>query len=499
MVKGSVSVFFTMILVSVMCLIFTMGECIRLYELQSFAQEYTDMAVESAFSEYNPYLWTNYRILAVDMAYGSDTTGPEIMEQKTLDYCKYNSDVESGFNYSRLFAENCEVKRYACLTDKNGAGVIKLGVQAAKDGMAGQVIDELQGKIDSINGIEKISVEDKVNSGKNSLNSALAEQARKRKEAEEDHDPKTEPEDYPDPARLEDNPLNAFDILKESLSKGFLSTVSNPDKISDSTINIDVVPSHRQLLGGNMDFEEGSSLVNKALFIDYLMSNYSYFGHDLKHDGLNYEVEYLLSGKGSDVQCLTSVVEQILLVREGANYLTIVQNPALNGQAAAVAKAMAGFSMNPAIVEVVKYAVIGAWAYAEAILDVRLLLSGGKLVSVKNVDQWTSDVWHLSNVANVNFKAKDCLSGVGYKEYLIGFLALRSNEKIAMRALDIMENALNSTADYKDVKVDNMLWAADVEITYSAKEMFLSLFSGGKVHQGQVGEYYFVRDKQMSY
>ena len=457
------------------------------------------MAVESAFSEYNPYLWTNYKILAVDMGYGSDVIGPGMLSQKAVDYCKYNANVDSGGNYARLLAETCEVTRYACLTDKNGAGVLKLGVQATKDGMAGQIIDEIQGKIDSINGIEKVPVEEKVKSGKNSLDSAKAEQARKREEAEEDHNPDTDPEDYPNPPQLEDDPLDAFYILKESLSKGFLSTVTNADKLSGATIDVDASPSHRKLLKGNMDFEEGSSVVDKALFIDYLISNYSYFGHDLKHDGLDYEVEYLLSGKESDAQCLTSVVEQILVIREGANYLTIIQNPSLNSQAAAVAQAMAGFSMNPAVVEAVKYAVIGAWAYAEATLDMRLLLSGGKVAPIKTVEQWTSDVWHLSNVANINFKAKDCGTGTGYKEYLIGFLALRSNAKLSMRALDIMENALNTTKDYRAVKVDNMLWAADIEMTYSAKEMFLSLFAGGNVRRGQVGEYYFVRNKQMSY
>ena len=88
MLKGSLSVFFAMILSVVMCLIFTMSECIRLYCLTDNSKEFTDMAAYSAFSEFNPYLWSNYKILAVDLGYGTDTVGPEIMNQKTLDYCK---------------------------------------------------------------------------------------------------------------------------------------------------------------------------------------------------------------------------------------------------------------------------------------------------------------------------------------------------------------------------------------------------------------------------
>ena len=54
--KGSLTVFIALIMAAVMTLIFTMAECIRAYELQDFSSEFTDMAVESAFSEYNPYL-----------------------------------------------------------------------------------------------------------------------------------------------------------------------------------------------------------------------------------------------------------------------------------------------------------------------------------------------------------------------------------------------------------------------------------------------------------
>ena len=244
-----------------------------------------------------------------------------------------------------------------------------------------------------------------------------------------------------------------------------------------------------------MDVEEGEGIIDKALFIDYLMTNYSYFGNDLKHDGLKYEVEYLLSGKETDPQCLASVVEQILLVREAANYTTIMQTPALKTQATAAAEAMAGFTMNPAIIEAVKYAVIGAWAYAEATLDVRLLLAGGKIAPIKNLDQWTSDVWHLSNFLDVNCKAKTSETGISYKDYLIGFLTLNSNNTLAMRACDVMENALNATDDYKNVKVDNMAFAADVTITYAADEMFMSLLDS----RNTVGEYSLSKHKYISY
>ena len=151
--------------------------------------------------------------------------------------------------------------------------------------------------------------------------------------------------------------------------------------------------------------------------------------------------------------------------------------------------------MNPAIIEAVKYAVIAAWAYIESTLDVRLLISGGKVPLIKNLDQWTSDVWHLSNFLDVNCKAKPSETGISYKDYLVGFLTLNSNNTLAMRACDVMENALNATEDYKDVKVDNMAFAADVTITYAADEMFMSLIDSSNT----VGEYSLSKHKYISY
>lgn len=497
MVKGSISVFFTFILASVMCLVFTMGECIRIYELQNLAQEYMDMAVESAFSEYNPYLWANYKILAIDLGYGSANEGPGMMEQKIIDYCRCNSNIENGLNYARLEPEACSIDKYALLTDESGIGIIELGVKATKENMAAEIIDGIQGHIDKVNNIEKIPVEEKATAGKNSLNNAKAELAAKKRAAAEDNDPRTNPGDYPDPAVVEDNPLDAFDILKESFAKGILATVTDTEKLSDVSTEVEELPSHRKLMKGNLDYEEGTSIVDKALFIDYLMNNYSYFGQDRKHDGLKYEVEYLVSGKETDPQCLASVVEQILLVREAANYTTIMKSDSMKLQAQGMAETLAGFSMNFAVIEAVRYAVIAAWAYAEATLDVRLLLSGGKVPVVKTPEQWTSDLLHLSNVGNVSFKAKNCDDGIEYKDYLIAFLALRNNEKLALRAIDIMENALNSTEDYKEIKMDNMLWAGDIELAFSAEELFLSLLSEHK--RGESGRYNLVKNRYMSY
>lgn len=490
--KASLTVFVALILTAVMTLLFTMSECIRLYELNDFGQQFTDMAVESAFSEYNPYLWSNYKILAVDLGYGTDVTGPSIFQQKLLDYAKFNAYIEEGSNFARLNPAGATINHYSLLTDGNGEAVVMLGMKAAKDDIAAQIIDGIQGHSDAINGIEKVSVESKASEGASALDNAKRELEEKKANADNDDDPNTSSADYPEIEEVEDNPLDAFKVMKEALSKGFLSTVVDTNAVSDKEWDKAALPSKRSLNKGTAELSNGSGIADKALFIDYVLANYSRYDLDKKHDGMKYEVEHLIAGKGSDSQNLAAVVGELLLIREAANYATICNSGVLLSQARGVAATLS--SVNPAIEPVVEAAVIAAWAYIESVLDVRLLLSGGTVSLKKSADEWTSDVLHLSSFINVNAKAKQCKGGISYEKYLIGLLAIKSNKTLGMRACDVMETALNSTEDYKNVKADNLMFYADVNMDYSADEMFLSLLDGGKT-QG----YTITKQSQMSY
>ncbi len=493
--RGSLTIFLSLVMVAVMTLLFAMSECIRVVAIGNMAQEYTDMALESAFSEYNPYLWTNYKILAIDLGYGTENIGPGIFEGKVAEYAECNSNIEEGYNYCRLAVADCQASNYGLITDGNGQVVVNLGIQAAKDGLGEQVVDSLLGQIDSLNGIEKVEAEKEADSGKRDLDNARRENAEAKYRADTDKDPNTSSADYPDPGSVEDDPFNAYQTFKDAMSKGILSLIVDTNSLSDVNLTSSDLPSARSNNVGNLEVSGGDGPVDKALFLDYLITNYSRYNGEIKHDGLQYEIEYLISGNESDVQNLASVVEQIFLVREAANYRAILNNDLLEGQAAAVADILAGFTMNYAIIRAVKYALIGLWAFAESILDLRQILAGGKVPLIKNVDQWTSDLYGLSQIADINFKAKESDNGIGYTEYLLGLLALKSNSTLGMRAIDVMENALSQTEDYKDVKMDNMLYAASVSIGFSSNEMLTSLLDSSKEGSG----YYFSKKRLMTY
>ena len=470
--KGSLTVFFALIMTSVLTLMLAMAECIRIYELNGFAREYTDMAIESAFSEYNPYLWKNYRILALD-------TDIDVLQQKVIEYCNANSNGMTGTNFGRLIADEAIVDKYGLLTDESGQGVKYLGIKAAKGSLAAQTVEKLKTNEKNLKSIPSSSVREQAENAKASLNNAKAslEEAKR----------SNPQEDYPEPEEVEDNPLDAFSMMKEALAKGVLSVVVPAGKLSDKSIKLEEMPSHRVLNKGDASYEMDLNIVDQALFIDYLLTNFAYYG-GANSDGLNYEIEYLINHKASDAENLAAVVTELLALREGANFATITSNDIMRDQANAIAHTLAAFTMNEAIIEAVAVGIMAAWAFIESVLDVRLLLAGGKVPVIKTLDDWTSDVYHLSSFLDVSKKAKETKNGISYRDYLMGFLAIVPDKSLSIRACDVMEVALNSTEDYKNSKMDNMIFMADFTMGFIENELFIDS-----------GSYLLEKKKSISY
>lgn len=495
MKKASLSVFFSMILVVTMTLVFTLNECVRAYELAYFAKLATTSAAESTFAEYNAYLWEKYKILALDMGYGKAEGGISSVERRMASYAEANVNPAEGMTYARMYTDKATAKEYSILTDDDGAGVVYQGVRATKEGLLIDVLENVSSNIKDIENIEESDVDSKVNEGERQLSQAKEELRRKREEAENDDDPNTNPEDYPEPEEVEDNPLDAFNRMKQSAAKGMLATViSDPGIISEEKMDKSLSPSGRALAEGNYTTSVDNNLIDKALFAEYLVQTYGFYT-DLKgHDGVKYELEYLVSGNEIDSENLESVVMKLMAVREGANFATIMKNESLKAQAGVLAATLTSFQ--PELYEVVKVAIIAAWAYVESTLDVRLLLKGGKVPIMKDVSQWTSDVAHLSSFLNVNKTAKETQKGISYKEYLLGLIALTPQSELGIRCCDVMENALHTQEDYVNVKMDNMIYRGVFELEYSANELFLSLFDNSSTDNSQ---YSFVRKKEISY
>lgn len=141
----------------------------------------------------------------------------------------------------------------------------------------------------------------------------------------------TESEDL---AELEENP---FQCLEQIERTGILSVAMPKDMpLSGRQIDLDLQASKRSLQTGRGKFpmrKNTDKAKEKLLFNEYIMQNFTqaskeniseYPDSDEKNRSLDYEIEYIISGKSSDKENLESVVTKIFFIRMALNYVYLM-------------------------------------------------------------------------------------------------------------------------------------------------------------------------------
>ena len=149
----------------------------------------------------------------------------------------------------------------------------------------------------------------------------------------------------------------------------------------------------------------------------------------------------------SDRENLETVASKLLMVRFVPDYAYIQTDPEKKAEAEAAALTLCTVIGLPELAEGAAQGILLAWAYGEAIMDIRTLISGGKVPLVKNAEDWKLSLSGLMQLgsAGENVAAdsgKDMESGLAYREYLRMLLFLKSQDEVGMRTLDMVEQNL---------------------------------------------------------
>lgn len=204
-----------------------------------------------------------------------------------------------------------------------------------------------------------------------------------------------------------------------------------------------------------------------------------------KHRALDYEIEYIIGGKDSDRKNLKAVVNQLLLLREAANVAYLETNPDKNQKIQAVATVISTAIAQPELIPVLKQSLIAAWAYAESVSDVRLLLDGQSVALIKTDAQWHTD---LQNLGSGSGKVKQ-EKGQDYEDYLQILLWKTPEKTMAYRCMDLMEMNEN-------IKMDNMILQMECSYSYEASPLFVSFCTIGKA---PFKKYEFTQNRTVTY
>ena len=210
---------------------------------------------------------------------------------------------------------------------------------------------------------------------------------------------------------------------------------------------------------------------DRVMVLEYIGKHFSDYTEPGKGD-LTYEMEYILCGKDTDKKNLESSIERLMRMREAANVAHIIADREKLNQTLMIATSLAGFSGNPAVVKIVQIGVVAAWAYVESILDLRTLLSGGKISLIKSAAEWTTDLKKLGEIVTGEGKARECKNGLSYQAYIKQLLFAMKEKKMAYRMMDIMELAMQKEQNGKNARMDHMIDNMICELRFEAKPLF---------------------------
>lgn len=477
MQKGSITIFFSLVLVSMCSLLFSSIETLRVMSMKIESRAITQGALASAFSEYNAGMWDTYGILALDGCYGATGTGVNQIEERMMTFAWDNCESqkkrsEATTDFLHLNPTTSQLTNYMLLTDANAYPFVRQGVEKAKSQLTEKALEEIKQYVLQIEALEgeAVDVDKDIAAAEEAMENAedyktddKDKQVKKTKTVADGGEGK-------DISSEEVNPISLYKTIKEN---GWLALVLDQTTVSGKTINTADLVSTRKIEQGTIKISaDNNNVVDTLLFEWYLLENYSLFGKEKEGRCLDYEVEYIIAGKASDKENLENVVMRIMALREIENLATILSNPPMMQQAYEIAIAIAGVTVSPTVITLVQLAIVAVWAFVESILDLRTLLSGGKVPLIKTYEQWTSNLQNLGQCLSSSVKAKESETGMTYEYYLAAFLFLLNKSKRNMRPLDVMEKTIQMQEDYANVKMDHMVCEAEMTMIYEGSPVF---------------------------
>lgn len=400
-VRGEITAFLSLIFVLLVSFILALVESSVIQTSKNQKRMDVDRALYSVFGEYQKDLLEDYDIFAFDMSYGSG----KFEEKLLLDRIAY---------YGSLGMEQ-EITDLQLLTDNGG--------QAFRE----QVLAYMESK-DGIDLIQNLT----------GLSEKWEEQAINGEAVSQEIDQLL--------GQNEEILPEEFDGITEAKKSGLLSLVLPKSFIlSSKAVNPEELLSVRTKETGWGSFPQRSNtggLEGKLLFEQYILET---FGSATEPHGkdrnLDYEIEYMISGKNSDEENLRSVVRQLFCFRLAMNYVYLLSDAKKQGEVEVMALALAAVALHPEAAEGLKQILLLLWCFGESVMDLRALLSGKRIALMKTEETWQLSLASVFRIGSGEdeMEGMDAEGGMTYMQYLQILLFMKGEEELTMRTLDRIE------------------------------------------------------------
>lgn len=357
--------------------------------------------------------------------------------------------------------------------------------------------------------------------------------------------------DYSTLVLTKDEDNNPLDKINSCLQDGLISLVLDPKTISECSLTSEALPSQIHALEkeetapfdfisffmkssiGNKDtgakeyFESAGAesgavsitgkeinwLAESLLFQEYLKEHFVTYlkeGENLKSrkpSALTYEQEYLLFGKQSDKENLSSVITRIVLLRSASDFVCLLKDRAKCGEAKLAAASLVGFTGLPILVGITQAIILLIWAFAEALVDTCALLQGKEVeIFKKNIILNFTDLFLLnrtfiqkkaSQMSKLSQTGKSDLLSMSFQDYIKIFLLFKKKETLAYRSMDLIQENLRLRYD-ENFSFQNCLFGFKVSSDFIMKPKFIA-FPFMEKYTGKVKGYVYHTEASYSY
>ena len=462
--KASITVFLSLLTILFIGFIMAMTEHARLFGLRKRLTSATDSAMDSLFSMYDRDLLDEFDLMLLNEMNLQDNKNMQDV-LKTYLTMNLNSKPDhlllSGNLYKGTNVE-IEIENSVSVIENEGELFARSVLEFMKYRTLGIAFEKVQEQLEDLK------------KGEDAKTEAEKEKDQEKESFDEQFSEKTKAEKKQYEEVLEESWLDKIEKLKED---GWLNFVLPFDQAASGyVVTAGDLPSKWRTVNFTWYHSAINEIEENFLFTEYLLEHCRCFTSSQKTKGMAYELEYVLNGKASDKENLKSTVNSLLLMREGLNLFSALKEPVLSSQAETAATALVGWTGVYPAVKLTQFAMIAGWSFAESIIDVRTLLSGGCVPIIKNAENWTLSLSQIGDFldGDLFLTAKD-EEGLAYEGYLRLLLYAKGRSDRRYYTMDVIQ--LRMRERNPDFSMADCLGAIEVCSKMTASPLFYR-FSG---------------------
>lgn len=427
-VKGSVTIVLALSMFGFLMLCLVLVEGTRVYYVRTKTMQALELAEFSILSEYQKELFDQYGVFFLDLDYEQGKEQRAVLEQRAEKYLSSNAE--------EVHTKSLRASSFRRATDDGGSVFFTQAVELMKVKSGYKFLEDAFQNLENVT-VDNVNLENLLSASESKAWKILSEL----NEAAGD-------------TKLD---ISIPHISFPSVGVLKAAVLGNDETISEKKIIKSERLEQRNLVKG-VGTDEKAELFTMQIFHWYLFENFQFYGsenNNVPKEALEYQLEYIISGKESDQKNLEDILWRIFLLRAGGNYLFFHQDQTHMAAAEAAAAAAAAAAGNPALVSLIRELILIGQAIQEGISETKTVFAGGKVPLYEGGE----------------------FSGlkIGYEEYLYLFLMMTGRTVKIYRSMDMIELETRIASGYEKFRMDHCIDCFELEWTYQYDSFFATV------------------------